>query len=75
MLSGIFDILKSIGEFFVLLFDVIVTFFTDLIMMLTSLYATVQALPMYFAWLPAAFTSLLAVTFIIVILLRVLGRD
>lgn len=75
MLSGIFDILKSIGEFFVLAFDFVITFFQDLVNFIVSLQATIYAVPSYLAWLPAPFLLLLGWILIVVVLLRVLGRD
>lgn len=77
MLSSIFDILKSIGDFFSMLIDIVIDLFTGLVDFMKTL-ATVPALfssVLGGSGLPVVITSGIIGVVAVVIILRIIGRD
>lgn len=75
MLSSIFEILKSIGNFFVTIFDFVFGLVKDLAYVVQLLSVTVTQLPSYLAWLPSTFVATIVGVFSIVIIYKVVGRE
>lgn len=77
MLSGIFDILKSIGDFFSMLLDIVIDVFTGLVdfmkslALIPSLFSTVFKAGL----LPSVFISGILGMLLTLIILRIIGRD
>lgn len=75
MISGIFEILKSIGDFFVSIGDFVGSFFTDLVEFVKMLGSISDQILGLMGGLPAFFVAGIGYLLVLMILLRVLGRD
>ena len=74
-MSTIIDMLRSIGEFFGMVIDFVVKLFKDLVYIVKLLGSVVQSLPSLLGFLPLAVTVILTVTFAVVVIYKVLGRE
>lgn len=74
-MSTIIDMLRSIGEFFGMVIDFVVKLFKDLVYIVKLLGSVVQSLPSLLGFLPLAVTGILTVTFAVVVIYKVLGRE
>lgn len=75
MLSGIFDVIKGIGEFISNVVGFILDFIKDIVYIITLLGETIVSIPQYFGWLPAAVVSLILALFAIAVVYKITGRE
>lgn len=75
MITGIFEILNSIGEFFASIGNFIASFFTDLVEFISLLGSITTQITSFMGGLPVFFVTGVSALLVIMILLRVLGRD
>lgn len=75
MISGIFDVLTSIGDFFVSIGTFIGDFLSDLVSFVTNLTSVGGQVTSLLTGLPAYLITGIASLIVIMVLLRVLGRD
>lgn len=75
MLQGIFDVLTSIGDFFAGIIDFITGFFEDLVGFVQELAGVGSQISSFLGAFPVAFLASIAGLIVIMVLLRVLGRD
>ena len=75
MISGIFEILKSIGDFFVSIGEFVGSFFTDLVEFIKLLSSITTQITSFMGGLPVFFVAGVSALLVVMILLRVLGRD
>ena len=74
-MQALFDIIKSIGEFFSNVISFVVTIFSDLIYVIKSIGTAISRIPNYIGWLPASISALFLVALSIIIVYKVVGRD
>lgn len=74
-MSGVIAFFEGIGNFIISITDFIISFFQDLIYMITICGKVIGAIPGYFAWLPNSFQVLLISLFGIVFIYKILGRE
>lgn len=75
MLSGIFDVIKGIGEFISNVVGFILDFIKDIVYIITLLGETIISIPDYFGWLPTAVASLILALFAIAVVYKITGRE
>ncbi len=75
MLQGILDFFQMIVDTFTAVIDFIVSFFSDLVYLVTSLADTAVKFPTYISWLPSVLITALVTAVALLIILRVAGRD
>lgn len=75
MIDGILQILQSIGDFFASIGGFIVDFFGDLVSFVQNLGSVSAQMTTLMGGLPAYFISGILALVVIMVLLRVLGRD
>lgn len=69
------DGLEVIIDFFTSLFNFIVSLVQDLIFIVQTLAMTVVHLPDYLGWLPSSLMATVLVTFAVVVIYKILGRE
>jgi len=75
VLSTIIDIITSIGDFFSALFDVVLTLIKDIASFTQQLVKLPEYLNSTLSFLPPVFLVGVGGVVVVIILLRVLGRD
>lgn len=75
MIDGILQVLQTIGDFFASIGGFIVDFFGDLVSFVQNLGSVPAQLTTLMGGLPAYFISGILALVVIMVLLRVLGRD
>lgn len=75
MISGIFEILESIGNFFSSIGEFVSNLFNDLVSFIKMLGSLVDQVNSLLGGLPLYFVAGIGYLLVIMILLRVLGRD
>lgn len=75
MLSGIFDVIKGIGEFFSNVVGFVLDLVKDLVYIVTLLGKTIISLPQYFGWLPPTVAALILSFFAVVVIYKITGRE
>lgn len=74
-MQTIVQFFSAIGDAIISIFDFIVAFFQDLVYMIQLLGIFVLQIPVYFSFLPSGMLGLLVVTFGIVVLYKIFGRE
>lgn len=75
-MSAIFDLLSSIGEAIIGLFDFIVSFFMDLVYVVQLIGTILVQIPSFFAsWLPPELAAILVLTITVASVYKIAGRD
>lgn len=74
-MNGVIEFLRGIGEAIGNVTDFIVSFFSDIVYMITMLGKIAVEIPTYFSWLPSYITTPLLLIFTLVILYKILGRE
>lgn len=77
MLSSIFSVLKSIGDFFTMLMDIVLELFTGLASFVHSLLQVPDLFRSLFSssGLPVVFVTGIVGIVAVVVILRIVGRD
>lgn len=75
MLKDIFEILKSIGDFFVTIGQFLFDFVKDIIYMIEIVGEAVVQIPDYISWLPVEVVTIIVSIFAIVVIYKILGRE
>lgn len=75
MLKDIFEILKSIGDFFVTIGQFLYDFVKDIIYMIELVGEAVAQIPDYISWLPVEVVTIIVSIFAIVVIYKILGRE
>lgn len=75
-MSAIFDLLSSIGEAIIGLFNFIVSFFMDLVYVVQLIGTILVQIPSFFAsWLPPEIASILVLIITVASVYKIAGRD
>ena len=74
-MSAIVDFLVTLGESIVSAFDLVVSFFGDLLYMIDLMVQLVPAIPRFFTWLPSTVLVTFELIITVVVLFRILGRS
>ena len=74
-MAGLFDFIAGIGTAISALFNFVVSLIEDIVYMVALTGKFVGQLPQFFTWLPSTVTTLIAVTFSIVVVYKVIGRE
>lgn len=75
MFEFISNTLTNIANFFVSVWEFLTNLFKEIGMMVTYLGQIVRTIPSYFTWLPASVLAVLVLTFSIIIIYKVIGRE
>lgn len=75
MLSDIFEVVKSIGDFLASVVNFVIDFFADLGYMIDLLGETMEDLPQYLDFLPSTVIASVIAIFSIVVIYKILGRE
>lgn len=75
MLESIYNVLKTIGDFFGTVGEWIVNLVKDIVKLVELTANAVGNIPKYLSWLPAPVLAIALVIFSIVVLYKVLGRE
>lgn len=75
MLNGIFQVLTSIGDFFSSIGEFLVSFISDLVGFVQQIGSIGSQVTSFMGGLPAYFVAGILSLIVIMVLLRVLGRD
>lgn len=67
--------LQTIADFFVAIFELVMSLVRDIIQMVKMLGDFVVKIPDYFSWLPPAVVGLIVTIFGIVVIYKILGRE
>ena len=75
-MNALFDILASIAEAIVAVFDFVVSFFMDLVYIVQLLGSILLQIPSFFsAWLPPELAGLLVLIITVASIYKIAGRD
>lgn len=74
-MTGLFDFIAGIGTAISALFSFVVSLIEDIVYMVVLTGKFVAQLPQFFTWLPATVQILITVTFSIVVVYKVIGRE
>lgn len=74
-MQTIINFLKSIVDGFLSVIDFAISFFQDLVGMISLIGGVVAEIPEYFGWLPEELLAMVITLFGIVVLYKILGRD
>lgn len=74
-MQAIFDVLKSIGEFFSNVIDFVVTLFQDIVYVVKIIGATIAKIPDYLSFLPPAVLAAFVGALAIIVVYKIAGRD
>lgn len=75
MLSSIYNILKSIADFFTSVVSFVLNLISDLIYVVGLLGKSIIDIPKYLSFLPPVILAVLVSTFSIVVIYKILGRE
>jgi len=75
MLQGIFDLLKSIGEFFSNIVNFVIRLVQDLIYVVELMGQVIIKIPDYIGFLPSAVISVFLVALTVIVVYKIIGRD
>lgn len=75
MLSSIYNILKSIAEFFTSVVSFVLNLISDTIYVVGLLAKAIVDIPKYLSFLPPVILAVLISTFSIVVIYKILGRE
>lgn len=75
MFEFISNTLTNIANFFVSVWEFITNLFKEIGMMVSFLGQIVTTVPNYFRWLPTSVLAVLILTFSIIIIYKVIGRE
>lgn len=67
--------LQTIADFFVAIFDIVMSLIRDIIEMIKMLGQFLTKIPELFQWLPQAAVGMIVTIFGIVVIYKVLGRE
>lgn len=67
--------LQTIADFFVAIFDIVMSLIRDIIEMIKMLGQFLTKIPDLFQWLPSAAVGMIVTIFGIVVIYKVLGRE
>lgn len=74
-MASVIAFFEGIGNAIISIFDFIISFFQDLIYMITITGQVLVSIPGYFAWLPSSYQVLLVTLVGIVVIYKILGRE
>lgn len=74
-MQAVIGFFQGIGSAIESVIDFVVSFFQDLVYLITLTGKFLAAIPGYFSWLPAPLLVILLPIFSIVVLYKVLGRE
>lgn len=74
-MAGLFDFIAGIGTAISALFNFVVSLIQDIVYMVQLTGKFVAQLPQFFTWLPDAVQILIGITFSIVVVYKVIGRE
>lgn len=74
-MDALFEFFHSLGEWFLNIGEFVVSFFKDLIYLVTVTGQILAQIPSYFAFLPSEFVIIIVALFGVVVLYKVLGRE
>lgn len=75
MLSSIYNILKSIADFFTSVVSFVLNLVSDTIYVVGLLAKAIVDIPKYLSFLPPVILAVLISTFSIVVIYKILGRE
>ena len=74
-MESLAEIFQSISNWFDLIFDYIFGFFGDIVYLIRITGYFLLRIPDYFSWFPSEGSTLISLTFSIVVVYKVLGRE
>lgn len=74
-MGSIISFLEGIANFFVSICDFVIGFFGDIVFIIQITGELLQYLPSYFSWLPGSLLRMLLITYSIVIIYKITGRE
>lgn len=74
-MQGIFDVLKSIGEFIANIVSFIVRLLGDLVYIVDLMGKTIAKVPSYLGFFPSPIIALFLVALSIIVVYKIVGRD
>lgn len=75
MLESIKNILFSIGDFFVSIYDFVVGFVNDIVSVVKYTGQAVAQIPQLLEWVNPALVGMLLAAFAVVVIYKILGRE
>ena len=72
---GFSNMLKGISDWFVMIMEYIRGFFGDIVYLVKITGVFLARIPEYFSWFPSEGATLIALTFSIVVLYKIFGRE
>lgn len=72
---GIANMIKGISDWFVMIMEYIRGFFGDIVYLVQITGVFLARIPEYFSWFPSEGVTLIALTFSIVVVYKILGRE
>lgn len=73
-MTGLFDLLASIGDWLLMIGNFILSIFHDLVFLIEFTGKIIVSLPSYFAWVPTSLFGLVVLFPIVGIILLIAGR-
>lgn len=74
-MQALIDFFSGIGEMISGAIDFVIGFFSDIVYMIQLTGKFLLQIPSYFSWLPAEVLAVIILTFTIVVIYKVLGRE
>lgn len=74
-MQTIVDFLTSIGNVIVTAYEFLVDTINGLVYVVRILYYFVSNVPLYFAWLPPEFMTIVVMIFSVAVVYKILGRE
>ena len=74
-MDSVIEFFKGIGEAIVSVFDFLVSFFEDLVYVITLLGKFIAQIPSYFSWLPTELIVILSSILAVVVIYKIMGRE
>lgn len=74
-MDSVIEFFKGIGAAIVSVFDFLVSFFEDLVYVITLLGKFIAQIPSYFSWLPTELIVILSSILAVVVIYKIMGRE
>lgn len=74
-MDSVIEFFKGIGDFIVSVLDFVVSFFEDLVYVITLLGKFIAQVPSYFSWLPTELIVILSSILAVVVIYKIMGRE
>lgn len=74
-MTAVINFFEGIGDVILALVDFIVSFFSDLVWIIQTLLWALTQIPSLLSWIPAPIQAVLLVTFSVVVIYKIMGRE